>query len=105
MLEATIPAHTVHDIFELNGEVSETLVSGQTPDISHFTQHEWYEWVKFRDTKAPFPDTKYALGRYLGPSIDVGPAMTAKMLKANGQLLHRMTYHALTDRELRQRRN
>ena len=62
MLEATIRAHTVHDIFELNGEVSETLVSGQTPDISHFTQHEWYEWVKFRDMKAPFPDTKYALG-------------------------------------------
>ena len=105
MLEATIRAHTVHDIFELNREVSETLVSGQTPDISPFTQHEWYEWVKFRDTKAPFPDTKYALGQYLGPSIDVGPAMTAKMLKANGQLLHRMTYRALTDHELRQRRN
>ena len=26
--------------------------------------------------------------------------MTAKMLKANGQILHRMTYRALTDREL-----
>ena len=100
MLEATIRAHTAHDIFELNGEVPETLVSGQTPDISPFAQHEWYEWVKFRDTKAPFPDNKYALGRYLGPSVDVGPAMTAKMLKANGQILHRTTYRALTDHEL-----
>ena len=96
MLEATIRAHTAHDIFELNGEVPETLVSGQTP----FAQHEWYEWVKFRDTTAPFPDTKYTLGRYLGPSIDVGPAMMAKMLKANGQILHRTTYHALMDHEL-----
>ena len=26
--------------------------------------------------------------------------MMAKMLKANGQILHRMTYHALTDHEL-----
>ena len=26
--------------------------------------------------------------------------MTAKMLKADGQILHRMTYRALTDREL-----
>jgi hypothetical protein len=30
-----------------------------------------------------FPDLKEVLGRYLGPSIDVGPAMTAKILKAN----------------------
>ena len=97
MLEATIRAHTAHDILELNREVPETLVSGQTPDISPFTQHEWYKWVKFRDTKAPFPDTKYALGRYLGPSINVGPAM---MLKANSQILHRTTYRELTDREL-----
>ena len=62
MLEATIRAHTAHDIFELNGEVPEMLVSGQTPDISPFAQHEWYEWVKFSDTKAPFLDSKYALG-------------------------------------------
>ena len=26
--------------------------------------------------------------------------MTAKMLEANGQILHRTTYHALTDHEL-----
>ena len=91
---------TWHTTFELNGEVPGTLISGQTPDISPFAQHEWYEWVKFRDTKAPFPDNKYALGRYLGPSVDVGPAMTAKMLKANGQILHRTTYRALTDHEL-----
>ena len=42
MLEARIQAHTAaHDIFELNGEVPETLVSGQTPDVSPFAQHEW----------------------------------------------------------------
>ena len=35
--------------------------------------------------------------QYLGPSIDVGPAMMAKMLKGNGQIMHRMTYQALTD--------
>ena len=62
MLEATIRAHMEHNISELNGEVPETLVLGQTPDISPFEQHKWYEWVKFRDTKAPFPDTKYTLG-------------------------------------------
>ena len=30
--------------------------------------------------------------------------MTAKMLKANGQILHRTTYRALTDRELNEKK-
>ena len=39
------------------------------------------------------------LGRYLGPAIDVGPALTAKILKANGEVVYRSTYRALTDVE------
>ena len=40
------------------------------------------------------------LGRYLGPSFDVGPAMTAKILKANGQVMNRTSLRALTEEEL-----
>ena len=87
-LEAMIQSNTCSDVFELGGEVPETMVSGETSDISPFCQHAWYEWIKFRDTGPNFPDDKELLGRYLGPSIDVGPAMTAKILKANGQVLH-----------------
>ena len=36
------------------------------------------------------------LGRYLGPSMDIGPAMTAKILKPNGQVVHRSTLRPLT---------
>ena len=32
---------------------------------------------------------------YLGPSIDVGVAMTAKILTENGQVLHRSTHRLL----------
>ena len=46
-LEGFIHSNTAHDIFELNGEVPETLVSGETSDISQFCELEWYEWVKF----------------------------------------------------------
>jgi hypothetical protein len=84
----------------LNGEVPETLVTGQTPDISQFCELEWYEWIKFYDSEAPFPDDKMVTGRYLGPSLDVGPAMTAKILKQNGERIHRSTYRALTDDEI-----
>ena len=82
-----------------NGEVPETIISGETPDISAWCQHELWEWVMFRDTAVKFPETKWVLGKYLGPSIDVGPAMTAKLLKANGQVLHRSTYRSLTPEE------
>jgi hypothetical protein len=32
----------------------------------------------FRDQPVAFPDNNPVLGRYLGPAIDVGPALTAK---------------------------
>ena len=40
------------------------------------------------------------LGCFLGPSIDIGPAMTTKILTQNGQVLHRSTYRLLTPDEL-----
>ena len=40
------------------------------------------------------------LGHYLGPSIDVGPAITPKIFTDNGQVLHRSTYRSLIPDEL-----
>jgi hypothetical protein len=98
-LEALVRSNTAHDIFELKGEVPETIVSGETSDISQFCEFYWYQWVKFRDTSVSFPGDKEVLGRYLGPSIDIGPAMTAKIMKSNGQYAHRTTLRALTPDE------
>ena len=39
------------------------------------------------------------LGRYLGPSFNVGSMYTAKILKQNGEVTHPSTYHALTETE------
>ena len=75
------------------------MLSGKTADISEFAEFGWYDWVKFRDTNVPYPEDKLVLGRYLGPSTDIGPAMTAKILKRNGQTVHRTTLRALTEDE------
>ena len=40
------------------------------------------------------------LGHYIGPSRDVGPAMTTEILTENGQVLHISTYRLLTPDEL-----
>ena len=84
-LESMIRSHTAKHSFGLQGETPETRVLGMTPDISPFAEFGWYQWVMFNDSQAAYPDDKLVLGRHLGPSFDVGPAMTAKILKANGQ--------------------
>ena len=47
-----------------------------------------------------FPGDKMVLGRYCGPSIEVGPALTAKIMRKNGPQVHRSTYTPLTPDEL-----
>ena len=98
--EAYIRSLTAHDIYKLNGEVPETLVSGETADISPFAIFGWYEWVMFRDTSVSYPDTPLVLGRDLGPAIDIGPAMTRKILKENGKVVYRSTVRSLLPDEI-----
>ena len=54
----------------------------------------------FRDEPVKYPDDNPVLGHFLGIAIDVGPAMTAKILKSNGEIPHRSTYRGLTDAEV-----
>ncbi len=54
----------------------------------------------FRDNVPTFPDVKYTLGRYLGPATNVGSALTAKILKSNGQTVCRSTLRHLNDKEI-----
>ena len=76
--------HTANDIFKLDGSIPEMVVLGKTADISPFCEFGFWDWVKFRDDGVAFPDNKMVLTKYLGPSIDMGPAMTQCVIKANG---------------------
>jgi hypothetical protein len=89
--QAYIRSCTANDVYALNGQVPETIVSGETADISAIAEFQWYEWVKFRDTSVSFPEDAMILGRDLGPAIDIGPAHTRKILKANGQIVYHST--------------
>lgn len=98
--ESHIRSNTVNSVYKLNGEVPETVMSGQTSDISQFCEFGFYDWTMWFDEKAKFPDGAWTLGRYLGPSIDVGPAMTSKILTKKGTVLHRSTYRPLSEKEV-----
>ncbi len=98
--EASIRSHTAHDIFKLDGEVPETIMSSKTANISQFYELGWNEWVKFHSTTISFPEDSLVLGKYLGPSIDIGPVMTAKILTPTGKVVYCSTYRPLTPKEL-----
>jgi len=76
------------------------LINGETPNISAFDEHGWYDWVKFRDTQVAYPEDNFVLGRYLCPSFDVSPAITAKILKQNCEYIHSSTLRHLPSDEL-----
>jgi hypothetical protein len=82
------------------GQVPETIMTGSTADISHIAEFGWYDWVMYRDNIPSYPDDKLILGRYLGPAMDIGSALTAKILQPNGQFVCRSTLRHLTDDEL-----
>jgi hypothetical protein len=98
-------AHHTHgitslDIYGLEGQVPEINIKGETVDISTIAEYAWYEWVKFRDTGAKLPASKIQLGRDLGAAIDIGPAMTRKILKQNGSIMLRSSVRPLTQDEI-----
>jgi hypothetical protein len=43
-----------------------------------------------------YPDDAMVLGRDLGPAVDIGPAMTRMILKANGKVVNQSTVRLLT---------
>ena len=40
---------TSNDIYMTAGQVPETIMTGNTADISHIAEFGWYDWVMFRD--------------------------------------------------------
>ena len=99
-LEAYIRSHTAHDMYPLNGQVPETLMKGNTADISNICEYEWYQWVMYIDSACSYPDDKWVLGRYLGPAIDTGSMMTSKILRHTGNHVCRSTIRPLREDEL-----
>ena len=90
-LEVLIRSHTALDIYGLEGQFLETVMSGQTGDISSLCEFEWFEWVILFQPKETYPDEKMFIDRWLGPAIDVGTVMNYKILRPDGAYLCRST--------------
>ena len=93
---AKVISHTARGHYKLHGEVPETVLTGQTTDISALAEYGWYNWVMFYSYGSHHEE----LGRWLGPSEDyVGSAMTSKILMKNTFVYHTATLRPLTQDE------
>ena len=91
--------HTALNIRELRGEVPQTVLKGDTADISHLVEFGWYDWVWH---KSPEDESKQniRLGRYCGPSFEIGEAMCSMILSDSAEFLHRTSVYPLSPEEL-----
>ena len=84
-LESRIRSTTTLPCFDLDHQTPEAKMHGMSADISNICEFEFFEWVMFNDLQATFPETKFHVGRWLGPAVDVGSILTYKILKATAK--------------------
>ena len=75
-LDSRIRSATTLPRFDLYHQTPEAKIHGMSSDISDIYEFEFYEWVMFNDSQATFPETKFHVGRWLGPAVDVESALT-----------------------------
>ena len=93
--EAYIQLNIALNSYELQGQVLATILSWQTPDISLFVQHGWYDWIKYYYNHVRHPEPEEVYSNWLCPSVSIGSVMTSKILKQNAQILHLSTFCGL----------
>ena len=74
-LQALIRSYTDHSNYDLDNEHPKTHMTGQADNIRKICEYYWYQWVMFCDQCITYTYLPVILGRYFGPSIDVGSAM------------------------------
>ena len=94
-----VRSHTAHNIQLLQGETPQARLLGDTPDISFISEFAWFDWVWY--ITPPMKDDSFrSLGRYLGPSSDIGEAMAAYVLNSNGYVHTRTSVYPLKAHEV-----
>jgi transposase len=95
---ADITCYTANDIYVLHGRTPHEMVTGNTPDITEYTEFSWYEPIYYYDD-LPFPEAKRNIARWLGVAHRVGQALCYWILTNNGQVIARTTIQKLSNEE------
>ena len=89
---AYIRCRVAHPIFQLKGRTPYEHVTGDTPDISEWIEHSWYDLILYKDSNKHFPSKcGEQVGRWLGVSHRVGQALCYWILPKSGMPISRTT--------------
>ena len=91
-------SHMALGHYDQEGECGATIIFGETADISHLVEFSFYDWIWFVSPKESNMD-RMMLGRWLGPSLDVGEALTYAILTPTAEIIHRSSVLPLTIEE------
>jgi hypothetical protein len=83
---AEIMCFTANDLYALHGRTPHEVVTGNTPDISKYTDFEWYEPIFYYDD-APFPEPKRIIAEWLGVAHRAGQALCYWILTKTSKVL------------------
>jgi hypothetical protein len=90
---------TVHGPFSMHGHTPYEMTTGQTPDISEYSEFGFYEMLWYYDEMAVFPEDHRKLGRWLGVAHRIGQALCYYLLNSNAQIIVRSTVQKITQDE------
>ena len=79
-----------------NGRTPVEMITGETPDISEYTDFGIYDWVTYRNNAGMGP---ISLGRWLGVSHKIGQLMSFWILTISGHVISCTTVQRLTSDE------
>ena len=82
------------NIRSLEGKTPAGYLTGDTADISHLAEFGFYDFVWYMNPRGKGPGSegdmrRKRLGRYLGPSENVGEALCGAILTAKGKIIDR----------------
>ena len=80
----------------MHGRTPYEMTTGQTPDISEYTEFGFYEMIWYYDEMAVFPKDRRKLGRWLGVAHRIGQALCYYLLNPNAQIIVRSTVQKIT---------
>ncbi len=83
---AEIICFTANDLYALHGRTPHEVVTGNTPDISKYTDFECYEPIFYFDD-ASFPEPKCIIARWLGVAHRVGQALCYWILTKTSKVI------------------
>jgi len=97
---SAVRCHTVNTIHETQGEVPQTIITGEQSDISWLAEFGWYTYVWYMSPEDTSMERK-KLGKCCGSFFNEGDAMSAKILTSKATQVNRTSVFRVTAEEAR----